>query len=337
MTDPHTLEMAADWADRIDELDATERRALIAWLNTAEANLRAFTRMHELLRDPALLEVLEAAAPVPATPSLPAAVPMRRRSDRQPRPALQRKRGMQIAAAVAGLAAVVAVPLLWRESAPPVPRVATVAGVLHASPVGMREQVRLRDGSQMTLDAASAVRVAFAEHARPVTLERGAAQFDVAHDASRPFSVQSGQVRFTALGTNFSVDQLPGAVELHVYRGRVRVDQPGRSPIVVTGGEWVSVGAPPLRVQRFDPKAPSCLDSFWLSADGMRLDAALARIGRHSAVPIRLADPSLGATRLSGRFRLDTPEQSTALIGALVGLTPQRRGDAIVLVPAKVG
>lgn len=335
MSDVPTLEIAADWADRIDELDASERRTLIAWLNESEANLRAFTRMHALLRDPALLAVLEAATPAPMAPPLPEAVPMRRRSDRHPRPALQRARGMRIAAAVAGLAAVVAVPLLWREAVPPAPTVAAVADVLHTSPVGTRAQVRLRDGSQMTLDAASAVRVAFAEHARPVTLERGAARFEVAHDASRPFSVQSGVVRFTALGTNFSVDQLPAAVELHVYRGRVRVDQPGRSPIVVTGGEWVSVGAAPLRVQRFDPKAPSGLDSVWLNADGMRLDAALARIGRHSAVPIRLADPALGATRLSGRFRLDTPEQSTALIGALVGLTPQRQGDTIVLGAAK--
>ncbi|WP_294332540.1 FecR domain-containing protein [uncultured Sphingomonas sp.] len=335
MSDVQTLEIAADWADRIDELDAIERRVLIAWLNESEANLRAFTRMHELLRDPALLAVLEAAKPLSVLPPLPDAVPQRRRSDRHPRPALQRARGMRIAAAAAGLAAVVAVPLLWREALPPAPKVAAVAGVLHTSPVGMRAQVRLGDGSQVTLDAASAVRVAFAAHARPVTLERGAARFDVAHDASRPFSVQSGQVRFTALGTNFSVDQLPGAVELHVYRGRVRVDEPGRSPIVVTGGEWVSVGAQPLRVQRFDPKTSGAFDSVWLSADGMRLDAALGRIGRHSAVPIRLADPALGATRLSGRFRLDTPEQSTVLIGALVGMTPQRRGDAIVLARAK--
>ncbi|UYY78900.1 FecR family protein [Sphingomonas sp. R1] len=333
MAEAAVLEIAADWADRIDALDAGERRLLIAWLNESEAHLRAFTRMHELLRDPALLEVLEAARPAAA--ALPDAVPRRRSTDRQPRAAARRVPARRIAAAAAGLAAVAAVPLLWRAAAPPAPKTAAVAGFRHASPVGQREQLRLRDGSTIALDAASTVRIAFADHARPVMLERGAARFDVAHDASRPFSVQSGAARFTALGTNFSVDQLPGAVELHVYRGRVRVDQPGRSPIVVTGGEWVSVGAAPLRVQRFDPRAPSGLDSIWLSADGMRLDAALARIGRHSAVPIRLADPALGATRLSGRFRLDTPAQSTALIGALVGLAPRRRGDAIVLEPPK--
>ncbi|WP_139809868.1 FecR family protein [Sphingomonas azotifigens] len=331
MVDAHTLETAADWADRIDELDPAERRTLIAWLNASDANLRAFTQMHDLLRDPALLEVLEAATPAPVAPPLPEAVPLRRRSDRQPRPALQRARGLRIAAVAAGLAAVVAVPLLWHEAAPPAPKVAAAPGFLYSSAVGTVEQLRLHDGSQITLDAASAVRVAFADHARPVTLERGAARFEVAHDASRPFSVQTARARFTALGTNFSVDQLPGEVELRVYRGRVRVDQPGRAPIVVTGGEWTSVGTAPLRVQHFDPKEPSCLDSFWLSAEGMRLDAALAHIGRYSAVPIRLADPSLGATRLSGRFRLDTPEKSAATIGALVGLTPRRQDGAIVL------
>lgn len=330
MVDASALEIAADWADRIDELDATERRVLIAWLNESEGHVRAFSRMHDLLRDPALLEVLQAAVvPAPAPAVLP--VQQRRRGDRQPRPAVRRLRGLQVAAVAAGLAAAVAVPLLRREAARPSAGVVATASTLFDSPVGQRQQVRLRDGSVLTLDAASSVRVAFAATARPVTLARGAARFEVAHDASRPFSVQAAQARFTALGTNFSVDQLPDAAELRVYRGRVRVDQPGRAPIVVTGGEWVRVGAQPLRVQRFDPKDPCCWDAHWLSADGMRLDAALARIGRYSAVPIRLADPALGATRLSGRFRLDTPEKSAALIGALVGLAPQRRGNAIVL------
>lgn len=331
MAEDGVLEIAADWADRIDELDATERRALIAWLNQAEAHVHAFSRMHGLLRDPALLEVLAERAAIAAAPPLPVAVPRRRRGD-QPVPAvLRRVRGIRLAALAAGLATIVAVPLLLREASPPAPRVAAVAGDLHESPVGKRATLRLEDGSTLTLDAASAVRVAFAARARSVTLERGAARFEVAHDRSRPFSVQAGQARFTALGTNFSVDRLPGAAELHVYRGRVRVDRPGQAPIVVTGGEWVSVGQGTPRVQRFDARSPSNWDDSWLSADGMRLDAALARIGRYSAVPIRLANPALGATRLSGRFRLDTPEQSAALIGALVGLAPERRGDAIVL------
>ncbi|WP_169804557.1 FecR family protein [Sphingomonas pituitosa] len=329
MIDAQALGTAADWADRIDELDAAERQRLIVWLNESEENLRAFTRMHDLLRDPALLEVLQ--APATVTPSLAEVVPPRRRSDRRPRSALQRVRGMRAAAVAAALAAVVSVPLLWRQTAPPAAKMEARAGTLLDSAVGKRAIVRLRDGSVMTLDAASAVRVAFAAKARTLSLERGAARFEVAHDAGRPFSVQAAHARFTALGTNFSVDQLPGAVELRVYRGRVRVDQPGRAPIVVTGGEWASVGAEPLSVRRFDPKEPSCLDSFWLSADGMRLDAALAHIGRYSAVPIRLADPSMGATRLSGRFRLDTPEKSAALIGALVDLELQRQGGAIVL------
>ncbi|WP_010544301.1 FecR family protein [Sphingomonas elodea] len=327
MTEPTALEVAADWADRMDTLDPAERRALIAWLNESGAHVHAFSRMHDLLRDPALLEVLQAAQAPRAIPAL-----RRRRSDSlPPRPALRRRRGLQVAAVAAGLAAAVAVPLLLRQATPPAPSVAENSGYLIESPVAKRSMVRLRDGSTMTLDAASAVRVAFARRARPVQLEKGAARFEVAHDPSRPFSVQAGQARFTALGTNFSVDQLPGGVELRVFRGRVRVDQPGRAPIVVTGGEWLSVGAAPLRPQRFDPKAASGLDDAWLSADGMRLDAALTRIERYSAVPIRLADPTLGGTRLGGRFRLDTPEKSVALIGALVGMEPHRKGGALVL------
>jgi transmembrane sensor len=41
--------------------------------------------------------------------------------------------------------------------------------------------------------------------------------------------------------------------------------------------------------------------------------------------------PASAGQSFSGRFRLDAPEQSLALIGALFGLEPQRRGGAIYL------
>lgn len=331
MADADALEIAADWADRIDELDAAERRRLITWLNESEAHVRAFSRMHMLLRDPALLEVLQAletpnAAPL-AFPSQ-----QRRRSDRRPRRVLERLRGARLAAIAAGLAAAVAVPLLLlRAPAPPPGVTAPPPANRLASAVGQRRVAQLADGSTVTLDAASAVRIAFAPDARPVTLERGAARFDVAHDAARPFSVATARARFTALGTSFSVDQLANAVELRVYRGRVRVDQAGRAPVVVMGGEWIRLGAAPSWKQRLDVAAGSEWNDLWLNAEQMRLDAALERIARYSATPIRLADPGLGAQRFSGRFRLDSPEKSAALIGALFGLAPKRQDDGIVL------
>lgn len=328
MTDDLALEIAADWADRIGELDAAERRDLIAWLNQDPAHAQAFSRMHALLRDPALLELLEARHEATIAPSV--ATP-RSTSRRRIPAALQRRRGVGLAAIAAGLAAAVAVPMLLREPVPAGGPVAAPAGERFASAVGERRTLRLSDGSTMTLDAASTVVTRFAARARNLELERGAARFDVAHDASRPFQVWTPQARFTALGTNFSVDRLQSAVELRVYRGRVRVDAAGAAPVVLTAGEWTRVGTAPSGIRRFDLKADDGWQDKWLNADQMRLDAALERIGRYSAVPIRLADPPRGAERFSGRFRLDTPAESAALIGALFGLEPERGTGGLVL------
>jgi transmembrane sensor len=65
--------------------------------------------------------------------------------------------------------------------------------------------VSLADGSQLTLNARSAVRLQFGNALRQLTLLRGEAYFQVAKDPSRPFVVLTGSRKVVALGTSFVV------------------------------------------------------------------------------------------------------------------------------------
>jgi transmembrane sensor len=88
-------------------------------------------------------------------------------------------------------------------------------------------RIQLPDGSTVILGAGSKVHFSssFVSMAKRDVYLEGTAFFDVVHRPSRPFTVYSGKVRTTVLGTAFSVEALPWYKEITVTvrRGRVAV------------------------------------------------------------------------------------------------------------------
>ncbi|WP_230769178.1 FecR family protein [Sphingomonas sp. Leaf4] len=316
------LAIAADWADRGETLDAPGRAELRAWLAESLDHAVAFDRFRRLLGDPALFD---AVASEPALP--PTAAPRRAR---------WRGRGVgtrlrrRLAIAAAAVLVIVAVPLGWRAVAPgPVDRRD------YASAIAQRRAVMLPDGSAMTLDAASRITIAFGSGGRDLSLATGAARFDVRHDGTRPFRVDTGDATMTALGTNFSAERLPGGSELRVFRGRVRLDVPGSEPVVVEAGRYASVRDGGILLHRLGDADRMSWRGAWIDGDAIPLATAVARLQRYSATPIRLADPMLGRLSVSGRFPLDAPDRSVALIASLFDLSVDRRSGALCLTSAR--
>ncbi|WP_343525383.1 FecR domain-containing protein [Sphingomonas sp.] len=227
----------------------------------------------------------------------------------------------------AALAAAIATPLLWRASRPD----DRIVAQSYASATGQQRRFALPDGSDMALDAASGVAIAFSDTARDLALTRGAARFEVRHDAARPFAVSTPDGQMVALGTNFSVDRGVGRSELRVFRGRVRLTVPGQPPVVVTAGHWAEAGSDRILLHRFDPASYEGWQDHWLSGDRIRLGDAVARLGRYSPHPVQLTDHALADLRFDGRFRLDTPVQSLTLIAALFDLSVEDDGRSIRL------
>lgn len=337
------LEIAADWADRLDELTADEKYELAAWLKASPEHADAFATMHRLIHDSALSDAASeygepviAPAPVAGIPSIqrrPDAARRRWTNEGRPAPLITRRRAL-----AAGMAAAFGLPvaLSWsRRDAPSATR--DSAPRHYASAIGQQRRYGLPDGSTLALDAGSSVSTHYAPERRSLDLERGAARFDVAHDATRPFEVRTPMANMVALGTSFIVDRLTGASELRVFEGRVRLDVRGRESIIVAAGHWALVSAAGVQLGRFDPDGYGGWQSHWLDAESMRLDFAIDRLARYSRMPIRLAGPGLADRRFSGRFRLDQPQQSLELICGLFQLVPVRRDGAIYLEQDRSG
>lgn len=102
----------------------------------------------------------------------------------------------------------------------------TVQPAYFETEVAKTADVRLSDGSVVTLGAESRISVAFADDSRQIVLQRGEAIFDVASDPDRPFVVDSDWATISVVGTTFEVSRTPGATAVAVLEGVVSV-QPG--------------------------------------------------------------------------------------------------------------
>lgn len=99
-------------------------------------------------------------------------------------------------------------------------------------PNGERSKVVLPDGSTVQLNGGSQLRFSptLHSHTRTVFLE-GEAFFDVAHDRSHPFTVESGEMRIKVLGTKFNVSSYPDDQTITTYleEGKVEITMKGHN------------------------------------------------------------------------------------------------------------
>jgi transmembrane sensor len=187
--------------------------------------------------------------------------------------------------------------------------------------LGERETVTLLDGSRVTLDSATEVKVHYTAGARRLELLRGQARFDVAHDARRPFTVKARNETVLATGTAFNIDLVGPKVVVTLIQGRVTVltDQqseplleiirsraPGVQPstpsvALAAGEQLIAVPAAPLRVEVASLDRTSAWESGQLAFDDESLASVAERVSRYTVHPVTVA-PDAASLKMSGIF-----------------------------------
>jgi transmembrane sensor len=173
---------------------------------------------------------------------------------------------------------------------------------------GQKTIVDLTDGTRVTLDADSAVDVAFSSGRRDVRLLRGRAFFDVAHDPAHPFAVQADNRVVTALGTQFDVRLTPGAVRVVLAQGSVSVVGVAGSasaPLVKLrpGEAFAAHGAEAGKVVPIDLDDALAWKQDVVEFENEPLAAAVAKLNRYTRAQIIIKDPKVAAMRITGLFR----------------------------------
>ncbi|MFZ5685696.1 MAG: FecR family protein [Pseudomonadota bacterium] len=197
--------------------------------------------------------------------------------------------------------------------------------------------VRLEDGSRVHLNIDSQVRVAFRDGERRITLTRGEAFFDVAHDAARPFIVEADGARVRALGTKFDVRRLDGDVRVTLLQGAVQVSPEGgqQSVVLAPNQEAVVTRSGAIRKVASDAARTTSWTTGRLVFRETPLAAAVAEVNRYADRKVELVGPGLAARPVSGFFDVGDSESFARGVADLFDLALSRGPDgAWRLAPA---
>ncbi|MBB4730463.1 FecR family protein [Xanthomonas arboricola] len=203
--------------------------------------------------------------------------------------------------------------------------------VSYATKLGERKTETLTDGSQVVLNTESALEVRYTRSRRGVELQRGEAQFQVAHDASRPFVVSVGEGTITALGTRFQVRREAEASVVTLLEGKVEVVS-GQARRTLQPNEQARFSKDGITVQTIDPDQASNWLGGWLKFRGAPLGQVVADANRYSTRKLRLAEPGLANIKLSGNFRAGDSAAIAATAAHVLPIRVDDSGGDIVLL-----
>jgi transmembrane sensor len=338
---------AAAWMVRRDreEWNDADQAEFHAWLSASTAHRVAFIRLQAAWQQAGRLKALAAGmtkngallpgdrpgtllpakseAPLSRHENLDAHVAAR--DTQRLRIPVWRMMGASVAAVC--LAAVVVGWIAWLHQ-----------GTSYRTAIGGIAAVAMKDGSTVTLNTNSDIRVALSETERRVDLERGEAFFEVAKDHNRPFIVRVGDQRVIAVGTKFSVRREPNHVRVIVTEGRVRVEHsephhPAEVALISAGGVAVA-GVAGVLVQ---DKSLSDAEERLSWRQGIvvfretLLSDAVAEFNRYNTRQIYIEDPVLGSMRIGGHFRTHNAEGFVRLLADAFPIRVEDNESRIVL------
>jgi transmembrane sensor len=219
--------------------------------------------------------------------------------------------------------------------------------IVHPGP----EKMALTDGSIVELNHGAKIEVGFTPGERRVRLLAGEAHFIVAHNADRPFFVDTGRVSVRAVGTAFSVTLGSQEIAVLVTEGKVQVlergagsgeqgmGNPTASPIFLTANQRTVVNLAPEvgAAPRVHDVTPAEMDRA-LSWQAMRLEFVdmplgdvVAEFNRYNRQRLVIANDETAAILVAGNFRADNVDAFVRLLDLSFGVTAFSRGDEIIL------
>jgi transmembrane sensor len=203
-------------------------------------------------------------------------------------------------------------------------------GTVLRTATGEQRTVALSDGTSLTLNTDTVVRVHYDAQRRRVDLRSGEMLVATAVDpADRPFSVTTTHALLTPLGTRFVVRQVSAGQSLTrvaVLEGRVRVEQPAtdRPALVLQAGEQTDVGPRKMPgAQPLDGNAQAWTQGM-LVANRMRLDDFLRELTRYRAGILR-CDARVADREVSGAFRIDDTDKTLQVLASVLDLSLRYR------------
>lgn len=181
--------------------------------------------------------------------------------------------------------------------------------------IGEIQTVDLADGSRITLNSDTALRVDLGNGRRDVWLKHGEAFFDVYRDPLHPFIVEGRYSSTRVLGTRFVVRENAENDTVTVVSGLVEVGRDRHTPARLSANDSITVDAERSSAIR---QIAAINAASWLkgsvSFDNAPLGEVIAEIGRYRRGGVIIKNAALKNLKVSGRFDItDTDKALEAL------------------------
>lgn len=269
------------------------RKAFDQWLQAPE-HARAYTQFEQLWADLAALKALNKP------------VALVRRQPRYWRPALS--------AAAALLCAL----LVGNLGAPASGYQQHLATHSHGA-----QTLELPDGSRLSVNANTRLRIDFDSERRMIHLDQGQLYIDVAPDKERPLFVDAGAAKVRVVGTGFDLRRGQHETVLSVAHGMVALDTPGedRDPAMLGARQRATydLARGSLSWQTLSDQEVADWRNGHVSFRNRELASLVDELSLYRPQAVVLADAALAGYKVSGNLDINDPD---ALLNALPALLP---------------
>ena len=343
-TREHAESAAAAWIARREQGDwsPADQAALDAWMASSIDNRVAWLRLSSAWQETDRLKTLCNDAPAGTVPKsdgvrLPFFAEHQSETPAQSSYPARQMRGHTRHARFRAMAAVIflvcAAAAAWKllPSSP-----------AYETDIGAVEAVPLPDGSRVTLNTDTRIKVDLTHSERRIDLTRGEAYFEVAKDPARPFVVDVEDKRIVAVGTRFSVRRDVDGIRVFVTQGTVRIEQsdvgeaahsiaqlqPGSIAHAVADGV-VFQTRPVAEVEQL-----LTWRTGYLVFDRTALAEAVAEFNRYNRRKLVILDSQVAAIRIGGNFRATNVDAFLRLVEGDFPVVISEQGGQIVLAAA---
>ena len=318
-------EEAATYLIELEEPKPDTKSRLAAWLKTSPEHVEEFLAVAELWdvlpdvdEQPSIDELIALAAGDANVIELGSV------TERPREPRARRHWGLGLAAAV--LAAILIGGVIQFMPEPPDPNVYTTA-------IGEQTSLPLADGSLVTLNTQSTLRVAYSDQFRDIHLTAGEALFDVTKDQDRPFRVITEHAVVTAVGTQFNVRNVADDVVVTVVEGVVDVEpSTAVRPARLTVGQQARVASGEVAVVETAVEKATAWRERRLVFESMTLAEVIDEFNRYNDPPLLIDDPKLRELPISGVFRANDRASFVEFLKAMNLATSETRQDGAIIL-----
>ena len=196
---------------------------------------------------------------------------------------------------------------------------------------GKIQEIRLADGSVVTLNANSALQVADKlgdSPVREVWLD-GEAYFDIAKRNGAKFVVHTPEAQVEVLGTEFNVNTRRNQTNVVLHEGKVQLSTKNQSAVVMKPGDMaiVSPKSQQIQLKRVQPDFYDAWKESYIILDGKSLPDIINSLQDAFGVTISLEDAQLADKKLTGKLRTDVADDCIENLAIILGADVKKTGD----------